>query len=83
MDELNEHKPGGKAAEYIRGILVLVVLGILTALEYWLGAGKHGALPVFSAPTIPLIMIALIKAGLIVNYYMHISRMWGAEGEEF
>ncbi len=62
---------------YLRSILVLVALGVLTGLEYWLATTDD--LPVFSSALAPLAVIAVIKAGLIVNYYMHISRIWSTE----
>jgi cytochrome c oxidase subunit IV len=61
-----------KAAAYRQGIYVFVALALLTALEYWVSQAVGGR------PT-PLILIALVKAGLIVQYFMHIYRLWRAE----
>ncbi|MBI5929555.1 MAG: cytochrome C oxidase subunit IV family protein [Chloroflexi bacterium] len=75
-----EHQRKGKNAEYLQGIIVLVVLAVFTAIEYAIGTADE--LPLFSSAFIPLTLIALIKAGVIVNYYMHISHMWNPEEEE-
>jgi heme/copper-type cytochrome/quinol oxidase subunit 4 len=61
-----------KAAEFRLGIIVLVVLAVLTGVEYgisftpglWLG----------------LIVIALIKAGIVMQYFMHIRRVFAEDG---
>ncbi len=62
---------------YMKSFLVLVVLGVLTGLEYIIGVADD--LPVFSNNTIPLAAVAVVKAGIIINYYMHISRIWSDE----
>jgi hypothetical protein len=77
----DEKKPKTKTSEFVRGFVILVILGILTGFEYWLGATEHDSLLIFSSATVPLILVALVKAGLIINYYMHISRMWSSEEE--
>lgn len=60
-----------KSAEYRRIFLVFVVLAVLTAVEYVLGI----YLP---SPAI-LLIIALAKTVLIVNYFMHVYRLWREE----
>lgn len=58
-----------KKAAYRQGVWVAVVLGALTALEYWISIALDGSL-VF------LTLIGLVKAGIIVQYFMHIYRVW-------
>ena len=61
-----------KSPPYFNGVIVLIVLGILTAIEYFIGVGDSPSVAVLS-------VLALIKAAVIVNYYMHVSRMWSSE----
>lgn len=61
-----------KAAAYRLGIVTAVVLAVLTALEYWVSVGLGGS-PVL------LLIIALIKAGVIIQNFMHIARLWREE----
>lgn len=61
-----------KAAAYRLGIITLIILAVLTALEYWISAGLH-------ASTVFLMIIALLKAGVIVQNFMHIARLWREE----
>jgi hypothetical protein len=66
----NQHK---KSPPYFGGVLVLIVLAIFTGGEYILSTSAD------NPPLAPLAVIALVKAAIIVNYYMHISRMWSTE----
>jgi len=50
------------------GFIVIVVLAVLTALEFWISAALIEPLPY-------LTIIALIKAGLIVYYFMHVTQI--------
>jgi caa(3)-type oxidase subunit IV len=61
-----------KAAAYRQGVYVFIALALLTALENWASQALGGT-------PIPLFLIALVKAGLIVQYFMHIYRLWRAE----
>ncbi len=59
---------------YARGWLVLLGLAALTAVEY--------GLAVTTAAVVPLMLVGLLKAFLILEYFMHVSRLWSpAEGE--
>jgi cytochrome c oxidase subunit 4 len=64
-----------KRAEYRRNIFVFVVLAALTFIEFAIAINLAG-------PAVPLFIIALLKAGLIVNYFMHIYRLWQPEEHE-
>ena len=61
-----------KSPPYFTGFAVLIVLGILTGIEYYFGTKE-------SPIVVVLAMLALIKAAIIVNYYMNISRLWSTE----
>lgn len=51
----------------VQGILIFVYLAILTALEFFVA---------ISFKSVPLlIVVALVKAGLVVYYYMHINKL--------
>lgn len=59
-------------ADYRQGIYVFLVLAVLTAIEVAVATFLDN-------PGVPLIIIALVKAGLIVQYFMHIYRLWREE----
>ncbi|MFQ5576217.1 MAG: cytochrome C oxidase subunit IV family protein [Anaerolineae bacterium] len=61
-----------KRAVYRQGVIVLVVLGVLTAVEYLVAVNLHAALVI-------LFILALFKAGPIVQYFMHINSLWSEE----
>ena len=61
-----------KKANYRQGIYIFLVLAVLTALEIVIATNLEN-------PAVPLIIVALIKAGLIVQYFMHIYRLWREE----
>ena len=50
---------------------VLLGLGVLTAAEYAFG--------VSGVSIVALFIIALIKGGMILNYFMHVTRLWSDE----
>ena len=61
-----------RAAAYRLSTLVVLGLAALTVFEY------------FVAQTFPstvlLLLIGLFKAVAVVNYFMHITRLWRQEG---
>ncbi|MFQ5341829.1 MAG: cytochrome C oxidase subunit IV family protein [Anaerolineae bacterium] len=65
-----------KASKLRLGWVVIGVLGVLTAVEYWIAVALYSAV-------LPLLaVIGLVKAGLIVQYFMHVTHLWqGGEGE--
>lgn len=63
-----------KAAKLRLGWIVIGGLAVLTALEYWIAVSVH------STPLPYLAVIALIKAWLIVQYFMHVAQLWRKEG---
>jgi len=64
-----------KSAAYGQGVVIFVYLAVLTALEFFVAVA-------FSAVSI-LVLIALVKAALVMYYYMHIYQLNAeSEGEE-
>lgn len=55
-----------------RGVNVIVALGILTAVEFLVAVTMSGN-PLLAILT----AVAVIKAGLILQYFMHSAQLWG------
>ena len=62
-----------KTQKYRQGINVLIWLAVLTVVEFLIAASSGAA--------IALSVIALMKAALIVQYFMHLSRVTSSEEE--
>lgn len=60
-----------KAADFRRIYIVFVILAVLTIAEYFVSTTIGS--------TVLLLLIALAKAGLIIQFYMHIYRLWREE----
>jgi heme/copper-type cytochrome/quinol oxidase subunit 4 len=60
-----------KAAAFRLGLIILLGLAVLTAVEF--------AVSFLDAALIALFIIALFKAGLILEYFMHLSSLWSEE----
>lgn len=69
---VDEKTLAARKAAYRQGFLVFLGLLVLTAAEFWIAARAGGSV-VF------LFIIILAKAGVIVQYYMHMGRVWGEE----
>jgi len=69
----NQTEKPGKGAAYMQGIIVLVVLAVLTGAEYGLAVAIPGL-------SMVLIAIALVKAGIVLYFFMHIMRVIREEG---
>ena len=67
------HTPA-KGGIFSRGLIVFLILAVLTAVEYAIAKQVDQNIP-------PLAVIALIKAGLIVWYFMHVVRAWRSHEE--
>jgi len=63
-----------KRAAYRTGVIVFLVLAALTAGEFYLAS--------ISGAVAGLLIIALIKAALIIRFFMHVNRLWAEEGHE-
>ncbi len=61
------------AATYRRGLLVGLALAILTAVEFEISS--------YDAALVLLLTIALMKTASILQYYMHIGRVWQGDEE--
>jgi cytochrome c oxidase subunit 4 len=64
-------KKRSKMNDLSRGVVVFVVLAVLTAVEYILGIN--------SAPGVFLWIMALVKAGLVLWFFMHLARVFSPE----
>ena len=72
---MSEHSPAKrKFAIYREGIIVGITLAVLTIVEYY-----AAITPPFNSFAI-LMILALLKAILVVNYFMHIRSVW-SEGD--
>jgi len=60
-----------KAAAYRLGLITLIVLAVMTVAEYFVS--------IYTGSLILLMIIALLKAAIIVNNFMHITRLWREE----
>jgi hypothetical protein len=60
-----------RAAVYRLGSTVLLGLGLLTAAELWVANALGSA--------VILLLLAMFKAGLILQYFMHVRRLWSEE----
>ena len=63
-----------KSSAFRQGAMIFVYLAVLTALEFFVAIAL-GAV-------ILLITIALVKAGLVLYYYMHIYKLGEEQGDE-
>ena len=54
-------------------ILIGIILAVLTVIEYYMGLWHVGA--AF------LMLVAALKAILVIYFFMHVSRLWKTEEE--
>lgn len=70
MNEAITPNGGGVFSAMAIGTKVLLVLGVLTAVEYIIAiSNPPGQIPLIFA-------IAVAKAGLILVYFMHVKQIW-------
>ena len=62
--------------EQRRGLNAIIVLAVLTIAEYFIAVGLDSA----STLVLLLSIVALIKAVVILEYFMHLSKLWRGEG---
>ena len=60
-----------KGAAYRMGLITLIIMAVMTVAEYFVS--------VYTGSLILLMIIAVIKAAIIVNNFMHITRLWREE----
>lgn len=59
-----------KRRAFRRGVNTLIGLAVLTVVEFYVASWNSVAL---------MFLIALAKAGLIMEYFMHFSSLWSEE----
>lgn len=62
-----------RAVAYRRSAIVALVLAVLTIIEYYAA--------IYFNSTIVLFLLALFKAVAVLNYFMHVSRLWTQQEE--
>ncbi len=67
---MSSHKKT-KSAKIRTSLTVAAVLAALTIIEYFVALVYSGAAL--------LLLLGLVKAYFVVNFYMHISRLWAPE----
>jgi cytochrome c oxidase subunit IV len=60
-----------RAAAYRLGYITLLILAALTLVEF--------VVAIYLGSAILLLLIALVKAAIIVQNFMHITRLWREE----
>jgi hypothetical protein len=71
-EPVTEEVLAARKAAYGQGLAVLVGLAVLTAAEFGVAVFLEGAVAL-------LFVFILAKAGLILQYYMHLNRVWSEE----
>ena len=64
-----------RSAELRRGILVFLALAVLTVVEYFIGVLEGGILQ-----ALLLWAMIMLKAGLVLWFFMHLRRVFSSEG---
>lgn len=70
-DNTNGHHEGG----FSTGWMVFLFLAVLTVVEYIIAVSLDWNLPIIMG-------IAVLKAVLIIYYFMHIARLWLSARED-
>lgn len=52
------------------GLIVIIALGVLTAVEFWAAVGLD------TRANAVLVVMVLAKTWLILDYFMHFTRLW-------
>jgi len=66
-----------EAQEQSRGLTAIIVLAVLTAVEYVIAVGIDSMAVVVTL----LAVIGIAKAAVIIEYFMHVSKVWRGEGD--
>jgi hypothetical protein len=61
-----------RGAAYRTSFVIALILAFLTGVEYLAAVNGMGAVVMF--------LLGLAKAYFVVNFFMHISRIWRPEG---
>lgn len=62
-----------KSAAFRLSVIVALVLAVLTVVEYYAALNFPS--------TVVLFLLAMFKAVAVLNYFMHVSRLWKQEEE--
>lgn len=62
-----------RTAAYRRSTTVALVLALLTVIEFFAA--------LYFNTIVVLMLLALFKAVLVLNYFMHVSRLWTPDEE--
>lgn len=60
-----------KKEAYRQIFVIFIILAVFTGIEYVVSQTLDSMILLF--------LIALVKAGLIINYFMHVYRLWREE----
>ncbi|MEZ4831475.1 MAG: cytochrome C oxidase subunit IV family protein [Caldilineaceae bacterium] len=71
MTHQTQSKP--RKPVYRQGYVVALVLAVLTIVEYYAALHFPSAIILF--------LLAIFKAALVLNYFMHIRSVWSPEEE--
>ncbi len=72
-ETVDEEALAARKADYRQGVMVLIGLAVLTVLEFVIAVILQGSVSL-------LFIIVLAKAGLILQYFMHVNSVW-SDGE--
>lgn len=61
-----------RGAAYRLSTMVAIFLAVITVIEYFAAQYTSSAVVMF--------ILGLLKAYAVVNYFMHISRIWSSDG---
>jgi hypothetical protein len=61
-----------RASAYRLSTTIMLVLAVLTGIEYFAAINHAGAVIMF--------LLGLVKAYFVVNFFMHITRLWRTDG---
>lgn len=64
--------PQRKNRYFLQGYVVAFALAVLTGIEYVVAVSTWSS-------AILLFLLAILKAALVLNYFMHISSLWKTE----
>lgn len=65
-----------KTKEFRRGEIIMIVLAVLNVFEYWLAVNLEPS----TLLTVSMFALALIDAWMVVQYYMHLPRLFSDDG---
>lgn len=65
-----------KTKEFRRGEIIMIVLAVLNVFEYWLAVNLDPS----TLLTVSMFALALIDAWMVVQYYMHLPRLFSDDG---